>query len=567
MVLVPITAYADELSIDTAQISSTSDNTRALAIDYLTSSDVDGSNEGSDITLLTTASGLSISADNANAIANGTDALEFIIDFDNANSESGKFVIVFAERNGSLSEVDNLSADGATAPQAGVLVFTSVQAGYKTIKVTSTTAGTVTLKAYLITDNDGYAADKIVTYYSGDNSSIKCPFVGNGCSGNFSAPEITSLALDQKSIRLNSIGEQATLNVVVLPENADKNAVSWSSSNESIATVNNGVVKAVANGQAIITAQTLDGKYQDTCTVTVRDTTIQAVVPIFSVPSGTIIQGNKVSLSTETAGAQIYYTLDGSDPDETAQLYQNPLVINENVTIKAIAIKAGLQNSPIATANYRVITDLQPVISVGTKKVYSGNEASIAISIKNNPGLVSMRLKVSYDNDALTLLRVEDKGLLGNEMHSDNLSAMPYTLFWKNGSTNTDYVDNGEIVILTFAVAENAEVGYYPISISYDSNSNDIINKDLEDVELAIINGGIYVSDILLGDVNSDGKVTPLDDIYLARYLADWSGYAEKVDLLAADVNNDGKVTPVDNVILARYLASWQGYESLPYIK
>lgn len=486
VILVPITAYADELSINTEQTGSTSANDIALAISNPTLADVDVSEEESDIALLTTASGSSISRDGADAIANGEDALEFILDVDSALA-SNQQLVVFAERNGVLSDVDVFGIKGNTTytdKNYGYIKFTDkdiTAAQAITLTVKSSVPGTVKLKAYLVKG----ASDtiSITQIYNGSNEIIKSAFVGNGCSGKFNA------------------------------------------------------------------------------------STIQAVVPVFSVPSGTIAQGSKVSLSTETEKAQIYYTLDGSEPDETAQLYQKTLIINENVTIKAIAIKDGLQNSPIATVSYKVITDSQPFISVGTKTVYSGNEASIAISIKNNPGLVSMRLNVNYDKDALTLLKVEDKGLLGNEMHSDNLSTMPYILYWNNGNITTDYVDNGEIVILTFSVAENAEIGYYPISIFYDSANDDILNKDLENVELAIINGNIYVSDVLLGDVNNDGKVTPLDDIYLARYLADWSGYAEKIDLLAADVNNDGKVTPLDNVILARNLAGWQGYESLPYIK
>ncbi len=66
------------------------------------------------------------------------------------------------------------------------------------------------------------------------------------------------------------------------------------------------------------------------------------------------------------------------------------------------------------------------------------------------------------------------------------------------------------------------------------------------------------------GDINSDGKVNPLDSVILARYLANWQGYDKLVDLGAADVNSDTAVNPKDAVILARHLANWQGYEALP---
>ncbi len=65
------------------------------------------------------------------------------------------------------------------------------------------------------------------------------------------------------------------------------------------------------------------------------------------------------------------------------------------------------------------------------------------------------------------------------------------------------------------------------------------------------------------GDVNLDGKVTPLDAMILARYLAGWKGYT--VDTYAADVDKDNTVTVKDAMILARHLAGWNGYGTLPY--
>lgn len=71
----------------------------------------------------------------------------------------------------------------------------------------------------------------------------------------------------------------------------------------------------------------------------------------------------------------------------------------------------------------------------------------------------------------------------------------------------------------------------------------------------AFAQGKSYV----IGDVNCDEKVNAADRIYLARYLAGWSGYViENMD--AADVNHDGKVNAADRIYLARYLAGWGGY-------
>ncbi len=73
---------------------------------------------------------------------------------------------------------------------------------------------------------------------------------------------------------------------------------------------------------------------------------------------------------------------------------------------------------------------------------------------------------------------------------------------------------------------------------------------------------------VVVGDVNGDGKVSPVDTAYLARYIAKWTGYGEdKIDLVASDVNNSGTVTAADTAVIARHISKWLGYETLPYVK
>lgn len=76
----------------------------------------------------------------------------------------------------------------------------------------------------------------------------------------------TSVSLDQTELTL-APGETATLNATVLPEDStDK--VEWSSSDEAIATVKDGEVTAVAEGDAMITAKA--GDKSATCSVKVE---------------------------------------------------------------------------------------------------------------------------------------------------------------------------------------------------------------------------------------------------------------------------------------------------------
>ncbi|OLS40007.1 endonuclease [Bacillus sp. MRMR6] len=68
--------------------------------------------------------------------------------------------------------------------------------------------------------------------------------------------------------------------------------------------------------------------------------------------AGMVKTGTEVTLSTGTEGATIHYTLDGSEPTTASPMYTQPIVINNAVTVKALAVKAEMKNSPVAAFSY-----------------------------------------------------------------------------------------------------------------------------------------------------------------------------------------------------------------------
>ena len=99
---------------------------------------------------------------------------------------------------------------------------------------------------------------------------------------------VTSVTLDKTSLTLD-VGGSDTLAATVKPANATNKAVKWSSSNENVATVNqNGNVKAVGAGTAIITAVSDGSGKTATCTVTVNGPVVppQPSDPAPSQPEG-----------------------------------------------------------------------------------------------------------------------------------------------------------------------------------------------------------------------------------------------------------------------------------------
>lgn len=81
--------------------------------------------------------------------------------------------------------------------------------------------------------------------------------------------EVTGISLSKTSLTLYS-GMLSSLTAYVWPENATNRYVAWSSSNPKVATVSYvGVVSALSEGTAVITATTVNGK-SVSCTVTVK---------------------------------------------------------------------------------------------------------------------------------------------------------------------------------------------------------------------------------------------------------------------------------------------------------
>ena len=74
--------------------------------------------------------------------------------------------------------------------------------------------------------------------------------------------------------------------------------------------------------------------------------------PQFTPSSCLFYPSTNVTISCATAGVTIHYTDDGTDPTESSALYTGPILVNDDVTIKARAWKSGMNPSVIVAATY-----------------------------------------------------------------------------------------------------------------------------------------------------------------------------------------------------------------------
>ena len=85
-----------------------------------------------------------------------------------------------------------------------------------------------------------------------------------------------------------------------------------------------------------------------TFTYTIMD---KLAAPSASVPDGAVFTSEgEVSLTAETG--RIYYTTDGTDPTTASNLYRTPILVDESMTLKAIAVADDFEQSDVSTYTY-----------------------------------------------------------------------------------------------------------------------------------------------------------------------------------------------------------------------
>lgn len=141
----------------------------------------------------------------------------------------------------------------------------------------------------------------------------------------------------------------------------------------------------------------------------------------------------------------------------------------------------------VVTAIYEELSD--PTLIVDSVKA-TDKDVVVKVSAVNNPGLLALVLKITYDEDVMSLKNVES----GASMNDYTFTAPKNKKSGCNAAWNIiDVPENaadGEIAVLHFEIAEDAKVGTYDVKVTcYDG----AFDSKYEPVKFSIINGSVNI--------------------------------------------------------------------------
>ena len=230
---------------------------------------------------------------------------------------------------------------------------------------------------------------------------------------------VENVILNQNDVTLN-MGETITLEATITPDNATNKTVTWSSENEDIASVNNGLVTAIGPGETTITVTTEDGEKTATCHVTVLPN---------EEPEPEEIHVQEVSLNLQSISLEI-----GEKATLVAVITPNDAT-NKNVIWTS-------EDENIATVDNGVVTAIGPgetTITVITEDGEKTATCSITVTEEEEP-LIST---ISYDYTDLTNQNVTATITFNrDDVTITNNDGSNVYVFEENGTFTFEYIDS-----------------------------------------------------------------------------------------------------------------------------
>ncbi len=369
-------------------------------------------------------SDVTISVDNSKIVTINGGRIDFI--------NPGKVTVTIIDKNNIKKEYVFIVKEKEEKPEVEIEKIT-----LNKTSVTLTEGQSIKLTATISPSN---AKDKKIVWQTNDssivtvnNGSVKAIKEGtatitvmsaNGISASCeiivihrSSPTypVTSVTLEKKATTIK-LGRDETIGATILPNNATNKTLKWSSSNTSIATVNQlGKIVGVKEGKATITAEAHNGVKGSIEVTIIND-------------GGTFYPVTSINLNKTST--EIYV---GNSETITATL------LPSNASDKSIVWSSS--DTTVATVSNGKITAVKAGITVITAKSHNGKKATCTVTVKKVNQNIPVT-GVSLNKSKLTLNEGASESLIATISPGN---ATDKTLTWTSSNTSVATVASGKV--------------------------------------------------------------------------------------------------------------------------
>ncbi len=421
------------------------------------------------------------------------------------------------------------------------------------------------------------------------------------CAGASVEPESVNITPSSATV---NVGNNLTLNAQVLPQNANQSLL-WSSSNTSIATVSNGIVTPISEGQVSITAtSTVDSQVKASALITVTNDPIAVTGVSLGQSSANVVLGNTLQLNADVqpSGATNKDVTWSSSDTSVATVSSEGLVLaralgtsqitvttsdggfTDTMTIQVIdqppitaivgsfynnstsnnggdgGVTANNLNHGISSANALGFGGVNVVDDVHIDNGYFPRSGGLALGSSSNPGTLTLQLNEQYHAHKVEAV-FNDAGTSGQISLSGNASVVNTTngsvgQGLSNPSTGQPYVIEFSSAASEITLTTTSRTAL--VSLTIYSGSDETISPLQE--------ASTWASQFLqLTDEGcSSSSLTLLESVW-AELTGAYNALSNEAKQIILATVPDGEGDAIEEA-LARYIVITEGYDLYQFI-
>ena len=373
---------------------------------------------------------------------------------------------------------------------------------------------------------------------------------------------VVEITLD-KPTAVVAVGNTLTLTPSIQPLAATNKRLAWTTNDAGVATVDNGVVTAVAIGETVITATSTDGSnVSASCTVTVVANHDEAIAELRSKVDEAL---NLYNNSSE--GEEIGQYASGSRAALLAVINEVRSGISDTMDESAIskcsskitAAVAAFQSKKVTAGEDTDITTIENGIYIEPIEAAPGQQVTLSVKMKNTADIQGYQfdlylpegVSVATDEEGFALAEMSIARTTKNKTDyfgSDFQSNGAFRVLCGSTKGYTFSGTDGEICTIVLNVADNLEEGELPVILKEIT----VTSKENVGYDTPYFKSTMTISSYTLGDVNNDRKVNITDFTSTANYIL---GHEPAVfNRKAADFTGEGTINVTDLMSLANYI-------------